>query len=80
MIELLIETLRELIAAVVMLTAALTSSAAALPADHPADACHEDQAWTAVDYRDPLGVEDIHGVTRRCVNVDEMEPREMSYR
>ena len=44
---------------------------------HPADFCDEDASWAAVDYRDPLGIEDIHGVTRRCVYNDSHEPQEV---
>ena len=33
---------------------------------HPADGCMEDESWTAVDYRTPDGVDDVHGVTRAC--------------
>ena len=44
---------------------------------HPADLCEEDASWAAVDYRDPLGYEDIHGVTRRCVFNDSHEPQEV---
>ena len=42
---------------------------------HPADSCLEDQAYVPVDYRDPIGVEDIRGVTRACVNIDELAGR-----
>ncbi len=44
---------------------------------HPADLCDEDASWSAVDFRDPLGIEDIHGVTRRCVYNDSHLPQEV---
>lgn len=33
--------------------------------------CAEDENWDAVDYQDPRGQEDINGVTRACVHIDE---------
>lgn len=33
--------------------------------------CEEDENWDAVDFQDPRGEEDIHGVTRACVHIDE---------
>lgn len=33
--------------------------------------CQEDENWDVVDYRTPGATEDIHGVTRMCVHVDE---------
>jgi len=39
---------------------------------HPADNCHEDEAYTPVDYLTPGALEDVHGVTRVCVNLDEI--------
>ncbi len=41
---------------------------------HPADACPEDASWAAVDYRDPLGIPDVYGVTRRCSYNDSHMP------
>ena len=41
-------------------------------APHLADQCPEDEAWVAVHYDDPRGVDDIHGVTRACVNHEEL--------
>ena len=38
---------------------------------HPADGCMEDESWTAVDYRSPDGVDDVHGVTRACRHNDD---------
>ncbi len=43
---------------------------------HPAEACPEDAAWASVGPIDPLGVEDIHGVNRRCVYNDSHLPVE----
>ena len=45
----------------------------ALLIGHPAEPdCQEDEAWIAVDYRALDGVEDSHGVTRACRNVDQL--------
>ncbi len=46
--------------------------AAQLRGPHPADMCREDEAWTAVDWQTPGGNWDRHGVTRMCVNTEEI--------
>lgn len=66
----LIEILRELIAAILILASSIGGAANQPPPAHPADQCQEDEAWTAVHFQDPNGIEDIHGVTRACVNLD----------
>ena len=38
--------------------------------NHPADQCHEDGAWVAVDHRSTDAIEDVHGVSRACRNID----------
>jgi hypothetical protein len=70
MIELLIETLKQLVAAITMLAASLHGASAVAPADHPADQCQEDETWVAVHWEDPRGTEDVYGVTRACLPVD----------
>ncbi len=40
-------------------------------ADHIPD-CQEDDAWIAVDHHATDAVEDQHGVSRACRNVDQM--------
>ena len=46
--------------------------AASVTKPHPADSCHEDEAWVAVDHTTPGAIEDVHGVSRMCVNVSEV--------
>ena len=70
MIELLIETLKQLVAAITMLAASLHGASAVAPADHPADQCQEDETWVAGHWEDPRGTEDVYGVTRACLPVD----------
>jgi len=43
---------------------------------HPADACPENASWAVVGVLDPLGVEDFHGMIRRCVYNDSHLPVE----
>ena len=38
---------------------------------HLADACQEDENWITVDHLDPRGREDVHGVSRACVNSED---------
>lgn len=40
---------------------------------HAAEACQEDEAWIAVDHNTPNAFVDSHGVTRACINIDDME-------
>ena len=40
---------------------------------HAAEGCTEDEAWIAVDYQTPGAFEDSHGVTRACVNIEEIK-------
>lgn len=39
---------------------------------HAAEACMEDEAWVAVHFETEGAFEDSHGVTRACVNVEEL--------
>lgn len=39
---------------------------------HAAENCREDEAWIAVDYNTPNAFVDSNGVTRACVNVEEI--------
>jgi hypothetical protein len=34
--------------------------------------CHEDEEWAVVHYQDPKGQEDMHGVSRACVNHEDL--------
>lgn len=38
---------------------------------HAADACHEDEVWAPVHYETPGAIEDVHGVSRMCINVEQ---------
>ena len=39
---------------------------------HPAEGCAEDGAWVAVNHHDRDAVEDSHGVSRACRNIDDV--------
>lgn len=52
---------------------AVVASGCNRPNTHPADSCREDEAWVAVDYRTEGAIEDIHGVSRMCVSMDELD-------
>ena len=39
---------------------------------HLADNCQEDEDWATVHWETPNAVDDIHGVTRLCVNHEEL--------
>ncbi len=32
--------------------------------------CQEDEDYATVNYQDPQGIEDVHGITRKCVSRD----------
>ncbi len=76
------ELIRELIAALVALTALIGSllsppAVIAVPNPEPPPAvyatpCQEDEAWVTVDYRDPVAIEDAAGVSRRCIPLDDL--------
>ena len=34
--------------------------------------CQEDQVFAPTHFTDPNGTEDVHGVTRKCVAIDEL--------
>ena len=39
---------------------------------HAAEGCREDEAWVAVHHNTPMSFVDSHGVTRACVNIEEL--------
>ena len=57
----------------VMITAAVTVaiSVSVTSQPHLADACQEDENWITVDHLDPRGREDVHGVSRACINSED---------
>ena len=59
------------IAAAILLTALIVMVVIGNPA-HPADSCQEDEAWVAVDHHALDAVEDTHGVSRACRNIDDL--------
>lgn len=40
---------------------------------HPAEACMEDEVWAPVHYQTQGADRDAGGVTRMCVNIDELK-------
>lgn len=61
------------IAAAIILGAAFYATLSIGKSFHAAEACVEDEAWIAVDYQTPGAFVDSHGVTRACVNVEEIK-------
>lgn len=59
---------KQLVVIIAAVTIAISAFGTSQP--HAADACREDESWVAVDYLDPRGSEDLHGVSRACVNVE----------
>ena len=51
---------------------AIASPRVAESAEWVQPTCEEDEDWATVHYEDPRGVEDPQGVTRACVNHEEL--------
>ncbi len=62
--------MKKMIATALVLAA--LGSACSDEVTHPADQCQEDGAWVAVNWKDQDAIEDIHGVSRACRNIDDL--------
>ena len=65
-----IPNLFRILAAIIFI--ALAVFLALLVPAHPADSCQEDEAWIAVDHHALDAIEDTHGVSRACRNIDDL--------